>query len=389
MPLRNAPSRSLAALSTIGSRLAGRIPRAPFANSDPVALEARLQPALAGTPDAELHCLGLPARPMRWHDSGVDVAAGEAVTLLAEGTVHLARALRVSLLPRSTLWYRIGDGPVQRAQAETCTITADRSGRLQLAAVPPGTFADREGTIERTAMHALLSGGLAVAIIRWHDSAEASLRAAARQAPDIFEAALRRHQQPATPPAGWHHLWKLGANEQYRAHEEDGCVELCCRTDSDVGILQYPVDVPLTPDLRLEWSWRADRLPSRVAEHIDLTHDYLSIAVEFDNGLDLTWMWSAAMRPGTVFQCPLPYWKERETHWVIRSQPDDPLGEWLDESRPIHDDYGIAIAEARPARVVAVWLIANSVFQRGVGECCYRDIRLVGEGRETRINLSR
>jgi hypothetical protein len=124
-----------------------------------------------------------------------------------------------------------------------------------------------------------------------------------------------------------------------------------------------------------------EQLPSKLAEHIQPTHDYLSIAVEFDNGLDLTWMWSASLPVDTVFQCPLPWWDQRETHWVVRSGTAD-LGHWLSERRMLLADYQQAIGGTPPKEIVAVWLIANSVFQRGVGKCQYREIVLEdGTGR--------
>ena len=128
------------------------------------------------------------------------------------------------------------------------------------------------------------------------------------------------------------------------------------------GFCNTPPTSPLSAATRLQWSWRADQLPSEQDEHIDLTHDYLSIAVEFDNGLDLTYMWSASLPHDTVFQCPLPWWKERETHWVIRRAGDDPLHTWLDESRNVAEDYDVAIGGPRPERIVGIWLIANSLF---------------------------
>jgi len=111
-----------------------------------------------------------------------------------------------------------------------------------------------------------------------------------------------------------------------------------------------------------------------VPEDIVPTHDYLSIAVEFDNGLDLTYMWSAALPEDTIFQCPLAWWDERETHWVVRTKKD--VGRWLSEERSIKKDYERAIGGDVPAKVVQVWLIANSLFQRGTGKCDYRAIRL-------------
>jgi len=58
----------------------------------------------------------------------------------------------------------------------------------------------------------------------------------------------------------------------------------------------------LTPTLRLRWSWRLDKLPSRLPEDTALTHDYISVALEFDDGRDLTWHWSAGLPPGFALE---------------------------------------------------------------------------------------
>jgi len=118
-------------------------------------------------------------------------------------------------------------------------------------------------------------------------------------------------------------------------------------------------------------------------EDIQLTHDYLSIAVEFDDGQDLTYMWSSKLPVDTIFKCPLAYWDKVETHWVLRSNPKE-LGKWLSEERPLRADYTRAIG-APPTRIVRVWLIAVSVFQRGEGLCDYADIELVDGDTRLRV----
>ncbi|WP_420428181.1 DUF3047 domain-containing protein [Algiphilus sp.] len=390
MPLRNAPSATKAKIINIAQRLRGRVP--PLAEHAPAteAVDARLRAALGerqATNDSTV--LWVPAKGLRWQTTALELRRGDTVTLIADGAVHMLRALRVSLGPHACCWYRIGDGTIQRAPAAAHTFTADTDGPLRLAAAPPGAFADRAGHIEPSPLNRFTTGGLTVAAIRWREDPEQQLRAACESDPALFEAARQRLQSPARTPDGWHYLWRLGDGELYasRSHD-DGACEICCHTRGDVGILQYPVDQPLSPSTRLQWSWRADQLPSQVDEHIDLTHDYLSIAVEFDNGLDLTYMWSASLPHDTVFQCPLPWWKERETHWVIRRAGDDPLQRWLDESRNLVDDYEVAIGGPRPERVVGIWLIANSLFQRGEGACTYRAIRLT-EGDRTVVDATR
>jgi hypothetical protein len=132
------------------------------------------------------------------------------------------------------------------------------------------------------------------------------------------------------------------------------------------------------------WAWRADELPSKVREDSMPTHDYLSIAVEFDNGRDLSYMWSAALPEGKAFNCPLPWWDKRQTHQVVRSDRAK-LGVWLEEKQVVLDDYERAISGEPPKRIVAIWLIAVSAFQRGRGLCCYARIRLKSDGAEVFI----
>lgn len=383
MPLRNAPSATSAKLRSIAQRLRGRISALSEDALSTDSMAARLRAALGerqATNDSVVQRVS--AHGLKWHTTPLELRKGDSVTLIADGVVHMLRALRVSLDPKTCCWYRIGDGPIQCAPAAAHSFVADADGPLRLAAAPPGAFSDQRGSIQPSALNRFVSGGLTVAAIRWREDMHAQLRTASENDPALFEAALKRLEAPVKTPEGWHYLWRLGEGELYSPGREtaDDAGEICCHTHGDVGILQYPTDQPLSPSTRLQWSWRADQLPSQVGEHIDLTHDYLSIAVEFDNGLDLTYMWSATLPHDTVFQCPLPWWKERETHWVIRRAGDDPLGTWLEESRNIAEDYDVAIGGPRPERIVGIWLIANSLFQRGEGACAYRAIQLCNEG---------
>jgi hypothetical protein len=59
---------------------------------------------------------------------------------------------------------------------------------------------------------------------------------------------------------------------------------------------------------------------------------------------------------------------------VVRSGLEG-LGAWHDEQRKLYEDYLVYMGEP-PARIVRVWLIANSVFQRRQGGCSWRGIRL-------------
>jgi hypothetical protein len=87
---------------------------------------------------------------------------------------------------------------------------------------------------------------------------------------------------------------------------------IVCYTHEDAGILHKAVSLPLTHDARLRWAWKVNVLPCQNREDLLQNRDYLSIAVELDNGQDLTYFWSAELEPETGFRCPIPAWTARD-----------------------------------------------------------------------------
>ncbi len=126
-----------------------------------------------------------------------------------------------------------------------------------------------------------------------------------------------------------------------------------------------------------------DALPSQVREDSFATHDYASIALEFDDGRDLTWYWSAALPEGHHYRCPLPRWAARETHLVVRSGVEG-LGAWVDQRCDVQADVARALGRV-PSHIVAVWLIAVSLFQRDRAFVDFRRIALIQDGRASMI----
>lgn len=312
-----------------------------------VAREIRQAEAVAFTIEAPTTVLT--AAETDWRGAGVSVRAGERFAVSARGSIWLSKPLSVVMEPRSTLWVRIAGAPQIAKPADNDHVfTAWADGEVELFLKALSEWASPAGD--------LMSPQRAPAV------GEVRVRVAVSEAPAT---------QPGAPE-GWRYLWRLGEGTVY-APGAAGEIEIS--THGDVGILQTEVDHVLTPNTRLEWSWRVDQLPSSLPEDLQLTHDYLSVAVEFDNGQDLTFMWSAGLPHDHIFTCPLNFWCERETHWVVRT-PKDGLGCWLDEGRSLWDDTEKAYG-ARPAKVVRLWLIANSIFQRNHGVATIRDLKLV------------
>ena len=247
---------------------------------------------------------------------------------------------------------------------------------------PPGEWRDPQGALATPVCdYAKVSGSMTICLVAWHPGVDVmaalALRATARTPPDAVRAESRRLTESTPGVAGWDYLWYLGPGEIYRpARTPQGEAAIRCETHGDVGILRREARLPLEPGTQLSWSWCVEGLPSDLREDSLPAHDYVSIAVEFDDGQDLTYYWSSTLPVGKVYRCPLPTWRSKETHVVVRSGVSE-LGRWLDERRDLHADYQRIIGG--PARsIVRIWLIANSLFQRGQGRCEYARIALTG-----------
>jgi len=383
--------RRIAHELNVTARVAGSalLRRFSGANSEPVDVQsfrATLEPWLAGlSPEIveswRFHTL--PATQVPWYDSGLDLVEGDTVTWLAAGRVYLSRLLDIWVGPSFQLWGRVGDeGQVFRGTRATHTFTAGRSGRLWLASYFPGEWADRTGSLATPASdYANVSGAMSVLLLKWCRDADVPdlFRNWARgtSVPGLVLAEAHRFDEPVPTPDHWEYLWYLGRGEIYRPSvTSGGQATIYCDTHGDVGILRKDAAAPLQPGTRLRWSWRVDELPADLPEDTLPSHDYLSIAVEFDDGKDISYYWSSSLPVGRVYRCPLPTWKDKETHVVVRSGASE-LGQWLDEERDLFEDYRRIIGG--PARtVVRVWLIALSLHQRGHGRCEYARITVDG-----------
>ncbi|HEY1101988.1 MAG TPA: DUF3047 domain-containing protein [Burkholderiaceae bacterium] len=341
---------------------------------------------LAGKAIAGLKVLHLSADVGPWQDTGMQIQQGEQVTIVLDGQVWLSRQYQLTLEPYLQVWHRIGaKGQIARGARNTDTITAREAGTLQFKNLPT-RWLDRQGGYagEPAAVNPDAGGGVNIALIRWtpgtNVAAELGKLAAQAGGPAWPAAERERLASPATAPAGWSYLWELGPADIFKtvAASADGGPtgpRLGVHTHKDVAILQKEVRQALTPQTRLQWSWRVDALPAQGPENSPIHHDYLSIAVEFDNGQDLTYLWSRELPVGLSFRCPLEGWKDRETHIVARSGSGD-LQKWLDESVNVWEDYQRAVGGPMPRQITKVWIIANSVFGRQTGAGQFGDIRL-------------
>jgi hypothetical protein len=246
-----------------------------------------------------------------------------------------------------------------------------------------------------TEAYRIMEGSLGVVIVRWANEPLEGLKhlLALGDLGNLLASEVDRIERAVEPPPGWEYLWFLGPSETYSVGQStpSNRPSITCYTHRDAAILHKDVSVPLTKDTRLRWSWKVDSLPCDKSENMLENHDYISIAVEFDNGQDLAFFWSSQLPVDSGFRCPIPTWTARETHVVARSGSSD-LGRWCDEERSLYSYYERFVGTIGeldkgddrrvvppPTRIVRVWLIANTMFQQREGRCEFGAIELQTE----------
>ncbi len=319
----------------------------------------------------------LPASTPPWTATPIALRGGQSFSVFASGRVYWSATDSAQWAgPRHHLWWRVGDGPVANPTQDHFTARADRDGPLALSLLH-GFWKDESGVLA-TSEHAYrhLRGGVEAIVVVWSGDPAAGLAAAetASGGDPAIRAERARVADPVPVPEGWRYLLETGTADVYRATDTPHGPGIDVHAANDQGILRKPIDLPLEPDTRLRWRWRLDEFPSALAEDTVTTHDYLSVAVEFDNGRDLTWFWSRCLPPGTHFGCPVRSWTHREIHYCVRSGQTG-VGTWQREERVIAPDCEEALGEV-PTRLVAVWLIVVSSFQHGVARGAFSEIEV-------------
>ena len=96
------------------------------------------------------HAIGeVPADSSGGVDTGLDVSAGDSVTLLASGAAALADGSGMSLGASTMLCYRVRSGQqLAKLAASGTTFEVAAKGRLELVVNFPGAWADRAGTLD-------------------------------------------------------------------------------------------------------------------------------------------------------------------------------------------------------------------------------------------------
>ena len=320
-----------------------------------------------------------------WQSAGVALEAGQELTLFASGEIDVG--LSQPIHPRHAIWYRIGsEGRAFNLASDFFTTRAENAGELYLAVRPLGVYwTDRRGIFPPEFSELPPSPiQQSVETVVWRGSATEGLEAQSKVGLAEAEQASAAIRERRPLPEGFDYLWFLNQSNVFGAWAESGRKGIHASTNDDSGIVKVAVDLPLTDGTAIEFDWRYLLLPALGPETEASFHDYLSIAVEFDNGQDITWFWSNSLEPERSFRCPLEWWDQRETHIVLQSGTEG-LGQWFSHRRPVKLDYLNAVGGEAPSRIVGVWFIANSLFGRQLGEAIFSNVVLHDGNAELRI----
>ncbi|MCR9086572.1 MAG: DUF3047 domain-containing protein [Rhodobacteraceae bacterium] len=367
--LGGAAAAGIAALATPKAALSALFPDGTFTTE-----VQSLFDTAGGASLGQLVPFVITGKTLPWEIQLADVKAGQSVTFLLSGRWHLLRDLDLWFEPGLVFHARTPGAAMYSPMGNAGTMVVTRDGQLELARAA-GEWANAEGEVWTPLdAYQAADGRIEGAAIIWSgDPLEGITRLAeAGDVGGLVAQAKRRLILPEVTPEGWQNHYSFGEAGIFQTCGD----EMCCTTHKNVSILQKNVDHALSDDLRLDWRWLVEELPSEAAENQIPTHDYLSIGVEFDDGQDITYFWSAELEPGLVFRCPIPGWDAIETHVVQRSGRAG-LGEWFSESRNITEDYREIIG-GPATRVNRIWLLGVSVFQRRMGSCRYADVSLGG-----------
>jgi hypothetical protein len=347
---------------------------------------AATRAALEQDGSANWKSVSLTSTQERWLPTGLQVQVEMPLTIFGFGGIQFDN---FRLESRHLAWIRVGeDGDLIQLGSDQFTFEPDRSGQLFLTIRPLGMHWESPAGKFPEDLSDLPAYPIAMDFIavQWSDDPAKILNRLSQADDDAFGLALQTLNNPKILPDGFSYLWHLGQSEVFEKFNDGERSGVHGYADGDYGIIKREVDLPLTADSEIGFDWLYTTLPSHGPETEEQYHDYLSIAVEFENGLDITWLWSRFLAVEQGFRCPLQWWDEHETHVAIQSGTED-LGEWYSHKRNILADYVAHIGGEVPERIVGVWFIATSL-SGTPADAKFANVSLLGSGPDVTIFAS-
>ncbi len=335
----------------------------------------------ANSPElASYRIFELTSSDMPWKALDLNLANDQQVTFLLGGRVWLSREHDIWLEPGTMFNARTGGKrPFYSPMRNTGTMAAAQEGTVEIARALAEWNSEAGDLWTPEEAYKQIEVKIYGIALVWRGDAATGLRSIAAHGDvgGVLTTEITRLESGRKLPEGWHHFYMVESGAVI--FNDIGSGQISCHAYKNGGILQKPVSMELKPGTKLSWRWIVEELPSLQPEDQIVTHDYLSVGAEYDDGQDLTYLWSTGLPVGKVFRCPFPRWNPIETHMVIRSGTGE-LGSWLTEERDLYEDYKTHIGG--PAKSIKrIWLLGISLFQRRLGACRFADIQLGAPGR--------
>ncbi|MDX1385032.1 MAG: DUF3047 domain-containing protein [Thermoanaerobaculia bacterium] len=308
-----------------------------------------------------------------WVRTGLKLGEEQAATVFVIGGDGMPTEGREGDL-HDLLWIRLGASDVLNLGSDAFSFSAWEAAELEIGIRPGGArWADCSGRLDPASAGADEAVDLQVVIAAWEGDAGEGLAALPADTP--VTTALQDLRAAPELPAGFRPVCHLPHSRVFHAWREGDRRGIRGLAEGSAGIVKKAVDLPFGDDAEISFAWRYDTIPALGPETDARSHDYSSIAVEFSNGQDITWIRSRHLAAGTVFRCPLPWWDRRETHIVLQGG-EEGIGEWQEHTRSLGADYDRAVGGERPARIVGVWFISVGVFGDTAADTTYSDVVL-------------
>ncbi len=324
---------------------------------------------------AEYRVLDLRSNDLPWKAAEITLKKGQEVTFLIGGRVWISREHDLWFEPGTSFNARtVGLRPLYNPMNNTGTMIAAHDGPIEIARAM-AEWANEDGELwTPEEIYTSFDVDIYSVALVWKGSALDGLTSLAQHGDfgGVIDAEIARLNSPRRLPEGWQHFYMAGDDAGIFFDQGNGVIG--CQAHKKGAILQKPVSVDLQPGAKINWRWIVEELPSLFPEDQIPTHDYISLGVEYDDGQDLTYIWSAGLEPGHTFRCPFPRWNPIETHMVVRSGLGE-LGQWLAEERDLYSDYQTHIG-GPATKAVRVWLLGISLFQRRMGAARFADIAI-------------
>lgn len=297
-----------------------------------------------------------------WINTGIIADRDETIVFEAKGRLE---AEGLSVPASFVIWYRVGnEGVAKNIAADRFSFVSEERGDLYVTARPAHFYwQDDRGTYPPE--------------LKSLPATDTGLKLLIR--PNASEIIASQK-----PPEGFHYLHVLGQSQVWSDAGTGDEYVIIGEPNDETGIIKADLDIPITRDTVFSFEWNYERLPAAMAETAIPGHDYFSIALEFENGQDLTWMRSQFLEAGTHFRCPLPWWDERETHFVIEDANTE-LGTWQRHERNVLDDYATAVPGELPSKIVGIWFIGANLLAKLPGKASFRDAKILQGDQEVSL----